>query len=527
MDGKNQKRSPSGKRAEEIQSPRSAFKRVRQESMSENTDGNAASSNPKRSCKGKERNKDSAGTSVRGHAKDADRRRKTEAVNQAAQLVCTEEVEETPPLEAHSDSEPEENSVNGEQERDELEDDDQEKQSIQSEDCEFITNLKTYKRGKVDLTSKWYLLTFPACSASCEEILSCILRRYQNLACKAVAVREFHAGHKIWKENAVLKRRLMHDVDSVDSANCQMHIHVLIGFNLNERRGLRIRNCRAFDVDEYHPNIRTVSVGTEGNVLDYVMKYFMLTTEEERQILKRYGWQYSLFRVAFPEDRMLFNRKGPGQTRITSELQLFLDAHDEGRTLKDLTNEYPDMKAWVFKNGAKIVAYSKLVPSKVKLSKTWELPKGTSAASTSIIKWLSDNVRKARAIRQKQLWITTPPGCGKSTFKNALCERLHCYLPPSETFDTLYNDEVEMIILDEFTGNQKSCEWIKSIADGSNYALKRKCLPDFVKKVNVPFIVLSNYFPRDCPHWNIDSVQLQAIEDRFEIIYMTTFLPSF
>lgn len=525
MDGEHKKRSPGGKRVAQIQSPQSAFKRVRVAGTSENCDGNSASATAKSPGKGKRPNKDIAGKGVPGNAKMPQRKRKNE--REEKDLRCTEEMDEPSEVEAGSESEVEENSINGEQKEHGVEVDDERNGENESEDCKLINALKTYRRGKVDLTSKWFLLTFPACSSDPNTLLQGILRRYKEDISKAVAVREFHSCHRIWTENPELKKRLVHDVDSIDSGNCQVHVHILIGCKLNERRGLRIRSCRAFDVEEHHPNIRTVSVGTEGNVLDYIMKYYMNTTDEEKCILRRYGWMYELYRVQFPEDRMLFNRRGPGQTRITSELQLFLDMHEEGKTLKDITNEYPDMKAWIFNNGSKIVTYKRLVPAQINPPKAWTLPKGESAGSLSIIKWLSENIRTERQIRQKQLWITTPPGCGKSTFKNACCERLKCYLPPSEAFDTMFDDEVELIILDEFTGNQKSCEWIKSIADGSRYALKRKCLPDYVKSVNIPFIILSNYLPKDCPHWTIDSIQLRAIEDRFMIVSMSSYLPSF
>lgn len=378
-----------------------------------------------------------------------------------------------------------------------------------------------------DVRSKWFLLTYPACDID----LLPIYDRLKGIAAvdKLFIVKEFHSNHPLWTTHPEFADRLR--ITQTSAPGTSTHVHVLLGNNLMERRGMRLRTCRTFDVGTFHCNVRPVTCGTEGNVLDYVAKYLKMFTEAELEILKRHGFDYMTYNMDWPDCLMLMGRRHPGQTVVSDELQSFLDMLDSGMTVSDIVTEESSLKPFVFKNSTKIAAYLKLVQQKRKRPehiRAWDAleAQADDAEGMILVAWLAKNVQTERALRQKQLWICGRPGVGKSTLKEWLMKRTWVYLPPPEAYDTDFHNDYDLIILDEFTGKGKSLEWIKEVADGSTYPMKRKFQAPLLKTKNMPLIVLSNYLPEECPHWHLDEVTHKAVTDRFITLEFSTFLPS-
>lgn len=372
------------------------------------------------------------------------------------------------------------------------------------------------------LRSKWVLLTYPRCTEDPADVLQQIIDR-EKLLDKAFAVRELHSGSVPKEIQSKLKgaeaKELVGDLEGEGH-----HIHILLGFNLAGRRGVDIKSARRFDFNGFHCNIKRVRSGTEGNVLDYIMKTWLLLTKEEQEVMEDLGCTYVSYRMDWPEVRMqLKRREMNAQTDET--LDEFIDAVDNGIDLK-IWAETPSKtkKKWIFKNTTKVKQYITMLHKEKEITyKDWQLPQytGANTKTHSLLKWLwrafFDD--EERQLREKNLWLRSEPGRGKSTFKTLLMERVKCYVVPYEDFDTSFTDEEDCIVCDEFTG-RRSIDYIKSISDGSPYALKRKNLAPILKMKRMPVIVLSMYEPFMIPNWcgSMTSIELKAVCDRFEVI---------
>lgn len=380
------------------------------------------------------------------------------------------------------------------------------------------------------VNSKWLLLTYPQCGDLSPSQVVDKLKTMRQVD-KAVVVREFHKSHRFFRRHAGISRRIGIEVgsDQQEEETEASHIHALVGTCLLGRRGMRVKTCKTFDVGGYHCNIQQVYIGTEGNVLDYITKYELILSANDIALMRMYGYDLQTLNVDWPEGRVLFNRRGANQTKVTDELQYFIDCYDKGQSVAEMAMVNESIKPWIFKNSQKINAYIRLIPKQENKPKLlpWPILTATDEAkyhNFQIIQWLVENVRQPRVLRQKQLWIQGPPGIGKSTLKQFITKRLWTYLPPPETFDNLFHNSYEMIILDEYTGRGKDCNWLKEMADGSLMTLKKKNSSPITKTVNMPFIVLSNYTPSDLPHITLDFTEIKALRDRFLIVRCKSYL---
>ena len=100
-----------------------------------------------------------------------------------------------------------------------------------------------------------------------------------------------------------------------------------------------------------------------------------------------------------------------------------------------------------------------------------------------------------------QIWIYGPTNVGKSSFAIRLRELFRVYEVElnSSFFQTSWRDDInQFAIIDEFGPSnciqfQKLNLWL----EGTPVALNRKFLPSYIKKQNIPTIILSNYHPRE------------------------------
>ncbi len=145
-----------------------------------------------------------------------------------------------------------------------------------------------------------------------------------------------------------------------------------------------------------------------------------------------------------------------------------------------------------------------------------------SGPSILIARWLNDNLGKPRAFKQPQLYIYGPVGCGKTHLMNQLDKLISMYqIPSSEDWDDGYEDGVfSLAYLDEFK-RTKTRSYILQWLQGSPMTLKKKGLPPYVKKQNIPTIFLSNFSLLDLYSDPKFFGTLPALEARFLNVYVS------
>lgn len=141
-----------------------------------------------------------------------------------------------------------------------------------------------------------------------------------------------------------------------------------------------------------------------------------------------------------------------------------------------------------------------------------------------VAQWCLKNLFEKRPFKQKQLWLVAPADHGKTTFTNNLREYLRIYeMPMGEPWDDNYTDEdYDLVLLDEFKG-QRRVSYINLFVQGGTAAVSRRGIGPYIKKKNLPVIVLSNHVPRTA--WRgVDQVDIDAIHARFDVVHVNTWL---
>ena len=140
--------------------------------------------------------------------------------------------------------------------------------------------------------------------------------------------------------------------------------------------------------------------------------------------------------------------------------------------------------------------------------------------------WLNANItdasRSTRAIRQKQLWIYGPTCTGKNRMIALLEKYLKVYWVNncSDWWDDI-SDLYDVLVFDEYSG-QNQITLLNQILAGTPCKLKRRRRADFVKRSQVPVIIMSNMHPEGCwKRTERNSTRLDALLDRLEIVHMT------
>ncbi|AUM61630.1 Rep [uncultured virus] len=147
---------------------------------------------------------------------------------------------------------------------------------------------------------------------------------------------------------------------------------------------------------------------------------------------------------------------------------------------------------------------------------------GTDVNTSLIVDWLNSNIKKSRAFKQEQLYVSGPPNARKTSLLLKLLEYLKAYEIPSENFYDLYpNPEPELLWMDEYKG-AKTIQFLNMIAQGGPMTLPIKGAQR-LKVANPPMIILSNLSIEQVYHKTQEKNPqlIQALQSRFLEIFLT------
>lgn len=142
------------------------------------------------------------------------------------------------------------------------------------------------------------------------------------------------------------------------------------------------------------------------------------------------------------------------------------------------------------------------------------------SSNVKIANWLNSAIRVSRPHRSLQLWIKAPPGAGKTTLITNIESwfKLNIYWWPRDEawWDSYEDGAFDLIVLDEFKSHKKITE-LNPILSGDVVTLSRRRSAPYIKRDNVPVIILSNFSPEECFHRVMPS-QLAPLLSRLEFV---------
>lgn len=140
-----------------------------------------------------------------------------------------------------------------------------------------------------------------------------------------------------------------------------------------------------------------------------------------------------------------------------------------------------------------------------------------------ICQWINDNVQKDRAFKAPQLYVFGDRNLGKTALINTLSDVINVYYAPcdGEWMDD-YTDDYDLIVFDEFRA-QYTIQWLNRFLEGSCFPLKRRAKSPYLKKKNVPVIILSNYSLQEA-YARTQGEKLETLRARLTIIHVTQIL---
>lgn len=157
----------------------------------------------------------------------------------------------------------------------------------------------------------------------------------------------------------------------------------------------------------------------------------------------------------------------------------------------------------------------------------WKKTKSSlSSQDSKILRWIALNLfEEERPLRTPQLYLVSPPGCGKTTLALDLAKSVKTYFPSlgEKYFDGLTEDH-QLLIFDEFHGGHP-LGLMNQILDGQNCILPQR-YQCFTKVKNTPVIIMSNLQPYDC-YRKCDTVRVSAFCDRLLVVNVDSFIDIF
>jgi len=125
-----------------------------------------------------------------------------------------------------------------------------------------------------------------------------------------------------------------------------------------------------------------------------------------------------------------------------------------------------------------------------------------SYAEERITDWMNANLSQqqtpstavTRALGALQLYVHGPTGVGKTHLITRLRAyfRIYDVTMEEDWMDDYNDDDFDLIVMEEFRG-QKMVTWMNKFIDGQVVPLRRKGQSAYLKKKNLPVIILSNY----------------------------------
>lgn len=331
------------------------------------------------------------------------------------------------------------------------------------------------------LATKQLFLTFPQCDYPLLEFHSAICDLFGDNIDKGVCCQESHEdGNK--------------------------HLHAAICL----KETFRTRNVKCFDSlvsPSKHPNISGKFKGGIKRAFKYVMKescYLPLPNE-------------TLFDLnLFLQDKV--------RSTVSHEI---VEAVKEGKTLDDLHDSHPEYLLTHLASVERFLSSRDLKLKRLAFARARREPVHVSAAegysctwNNQIASWLNLNLRKDRAHRQRQMWISAPPAAGKTSLIMWLEKMFNLsiyYWPRDEKWWDGYSDQAyDLIILDEYRA-QKMITELNPILSGDPTPLSRRNAPPLVKRDMLPVIILSNFHPACC-YTKVSESQLAPLLDRLILV---------
>jgi len=348
-------------------------------------------------------------------------------------------------------------------------------------------SLPTIDATSFRLSCKRFLLTYPQCPLSKNQVLQFLQEKFQRKLDWAVVAEEKHQDGS-------------------------PHLHAFV--NLHTRCNYRSASCLDIPSNEasrsgYHPNIKLVTRTPEA-VMHYVCKddnYIahqidvteFLQAKKQKKSTTHVKLHAALVTGSTMQEVALDEELGPvvmmNLTRLT-QFQALLQTLEKTKRRQELKNSKISVKP--------SIGYA-------------------TPAISSICSWMNLSIRTTRPRKSPQLWIVSEGSAGKSTTIQRLCNayELSPYYWPKATHwhDAYVDGAYDLIILDEFK-SQKTLQEMNSMADGMVTTLPRRSLPDVVKKDNLPLIVCSNQPPADCYPNVYGTSSYDAMLNRFIVVHV-------
>lgn len=309
------------------------------------------------------------------------------------------------------------------------------------------------------MRSKKFSLTFPQCAATKEECRMRIEERWPD--CHYVLARETHEDG-------------------------QPHLHIFLKFEAVQS----VSDPSYFDF----------IAGQHGDyeVTKNVRKWVKYITKEDKE--------YSAKGI---DVKALLQHQKPLSKEVADML-------DTGKTIEDVrqaNNHY------FLVNKRKIEDYGGYMSIILERAKKepWVEPDWIklTGSNRKIGMWLADNIRRSRPLKQQQLFIYGEKNLGKTTLIEYLEKFLSVYhIPTTEDFYDAFDNDYDLCVIDEFRG-QKPITWMNQFLDGQKMTLRKKG-SQYLKKKNIPVIILSNYDLKNC-YPGILKAEAEAAEKGYAI----------
>lgn len=247
-------------------------------------------------------------------------------------------------------------------------------------------------------------------------------------------------------------------------------------------------------------------------------------TARNIQHVKKYVLKNPVDTFVFGAEEDVFGPGAPSKEKVNARLARKIVS---GKPLVSLISK-PKYQPYLLTNLSK-VKYFQITVATLFSKAPLPFPKihtDLSPLACSVLRWMGLNLfEDSRPLRTKNLYLYSPPGCGKTTLCHILSRSLKTYFPSTgeKYFDGLENDH-DLIVFDEFCGGQP-LSLMNQILDGQECILPQRyqCLR---KTKNIPVIILSNVSPFEC-YKKAQRVRVDAFVDRLKVLYFEEFLSIF